>query len=198
MTHATLKTSSGNVTLITDGNPLAVEITYKGRFGGISDMPNGFIVTGGRGKVLIIRMVDQQFPEKLFSYSGEFQAKKVVLYEKKIKLTGKVEVITNRWQTLLADTNTWGSETSTWRSYNNNKRYIQDNDIYNTVRGTSNIITNNIRSASGNLATKDGEPYYGDAHYHSAGYFMTGAVYSEDSAKLYRKKGIRIKRRKNG
>ena len=119
--------------------------------------------------------------------------------KKKLKLTGKVEVITNRWQTLLADTNTWGSETSTWRSYSDNKTYIQDNDLPNLSRKHSNIMTNNIKVASGNLATKDGEPYYGDVHYHSDGYFMTGVSYSEDSARLYTKNGIRINnRRRNG
>ena len=199
MTHATLKTYNGNVTLTTDGNPLVVEITYKGSFGGISDLPNGFILTGGRGKILIIRMVDQEFPENLFSYSGSFLAKKVVLYEKKVKLTGKVEVITNRWQTLLAETNTWEAEGGTWQNYGDNRIAGKHNDLPKPPRTQiSNIMTNNIKSVSGNLITKDGEPYYGDVHYHSAGYFMTGGTHSEDSVRLYRKNRIRIKRRRNG
>ena len=199
MTHATLKIYGGSVYLETDGNPLVVEIRYKGVFKGESNLPNGFIMTGNKGKILIIRMVSQPFPEDLFSYSGGFNAKRVVLYENNLKLTGKIEVATNRWGTLLEDTNTWNSETTNWQNYADSRYYSQEIGPPRLNKKHSYIVTNNIKSVSGNLVTKDGEPYYGDVHYHSDGYFMTGVSYSEDSARLYTKNGIRINnRRRNG
>ena len=197
MTHATLTYYDGNVYLKTDGNPLAVEIDYKGLFNGESSLPNGFILTGNKGKILIIRMVDQQFPESLFSYLGEFSPKKVVLYQKDFKLTGKIDTPDYRWAYMSKSTNNWNLETSYWQSFRQTSTGNFDDNVP-IGKNKTNIITNNIKSVSGNLVTRDGKPYYGDVHYHSAGYFMTGGTHSEDSVRLYRKNGIRIKRRRNG
>ena len=197
MTHATLKYYDGNVYLETDGNPVAVEITYKGDFSGESNLPNGFLITGNKGKLLIVRITNQPFPESLFSYSGGFMVEKVVLYDATSRLTASIEQLPHTWRSMSKSTDTWALSTSVWQTYAGNS-YSGVNNFAVNKKG-ANIITKNIKSTSGNLVLKDGTAYDGDAHYNSAGYFMTGASYSEDSVRLYRKNGIRInKRRRNG
>tara|TARA_R100000808_G_scaffold24997_1_gene60305 strand:- start:1102 stop:1707 length:606 start_codon:yes stop_codon:yes gene_type:complete len=201
MTNATLKVYGGDVSLNVDGNPLAVEILYRGVFEGESKLPNGFLSTGNKGRIIIIRMTQQQFPESLFSYRGEFSPKRITVYKENFKLVGKIDVPSYKWQHQTKTTNTWNSESSNWQNYyeqNPNNLWQTDAEAIKRKAdgGFTEIITNNIKSVSGNLVTKDGEPYYGDVHFHSGGYFMTGATHSEESVRLYRKNRIRIRRRK--
>ena len=202
MTHATLKVYGGNVQLKTDGKPLAVEIEYKGSFEGYSNLPNGFILVGGKGKIIVLRMNSQDFPENIFSYLGTFYPKKVVLYEKEWRLTGNIERPRYEWK---YTTGKWEDQSSEWQSFfeNNEEQTAQmppfAREFKRHREKGSSIVTNNINSSSGRLATKDGESYYGPVHYYSSGYFMTGASYSEDSVRLYEKDKLRINnRRRNG
>jgi len=196
MTNATLEVYDGGVSLKVNGNPVVVEILYKGRFEGKSVLPNGFVFIGNKGRILILRTVDQQFPELLFTYKGEFSPIKSSLYEKDLRITAKINVPNYKWQYQSKSENTWNLETSTWQSYRNNFNQEVEPIQRKVDGGFADIVTNNIKSVSGNLVTKDGEPYYGDVHFHSGGYFMTGGVHNEDSVRLYRKNGIRITRRR--
>ena len=202
MTYATLKIYDGNVFLETDGNPSVVEITYKGKFDAKSNLPDGFIQMAGKERLLILRLSDKEFPENLFSYNGYFEAEKVVLYKDKTRLTGNIEVPDSRWNYLSKSTspeNFWNISNGFWQNYSDYRHYGGVEAIERKLNGRfTDIVTNSIKSVSGNLVTKDGEPYYGDVHYHSAGYFMTGGVHNEDSVRLYTKNRIRITRRRNG
>ena len=195
MTHATISYYDGNVYLESDGNPIAIEIYYKGKISGSSSMPSGFLIFAKNGKIIIIRLEDKPFPEFLFKYSGALKIKRAMVYGATERVAASISWVDHRWR-YMKD-HKWDLATSSWEKYSAEDVVLGSKVASNAIsKIKTKIITNNIKSTSGNLVLKNGTPYYGDVHFHSDGYFMTGSVLTKDSKRLYIKKGIRIKARR--
>ena len=188
MTSGTISYYDGNVYLESDGNPYAIDITYKGKIKGESKMPDGFLVQEKNNRILILRISDKQFPELLLSYNGNFKVLRADLYSETSRVTASLNANIH-YPNRMSDN--WNQLNSKWQEYGDSYFYGDP-----TTRKRTDIVTNNLKSTSGNLATKNGEEYYGDVHFHSEGYFMTGGVHTKDSVRLYHKNKKRIVKRK--
>ena len=184
MTKAKITYIDGKVHLECDGNPLAIKINYEGVIEAKSLLPNGFIIQEKNQTIIILRLVNTQFPEALFEYKGNFKIKRSDLYDRRNRITALSTTKTDQFYRIK---DTWNQLNSKWNEYSSHYRYLE------TYKRRTNIVTNNLKSTSGNLFLKDGATYTGDVHFHSGGTFMTGAEHSEDSQKLYRKKKRFIK-----
>tara|TARA_R100000664_G_C2757384_1_gene145601 strand:- start:2040 stop:2618 length:579 start_codon:yes stop_codon:yes gene_type:complete len=183
MTSATITYNDGAVYLECDGNPLVIKISYEGKISAESALPSGFIIQEKNNVMLIIRMVDVQFPEHLFNYVGSFKIKRADLYNKEMRITANFKTNTHYFYKIRDN---WEQMNSQWSEYYEGYEYGQ------SEKRRTDIVTNNLESKSGSLVLKDGTPYYGDVHFHSNGRFMTGAKHNKDSKLLYKKKKKRI------
>jgi hypothetical protein len=184
MTTATITYNDGKVYFECDGNPLAIMMQYEGRIDAKSLLPNGFIIQEKNNRIMILRLCSTQFPEVLFEYIGNFKIKRTDLYDNKNRITATSSTKTDQFYRIQDN---WSQLNSTWSEYG---------DYYGngqTSKIKTDIVTNNLKSTSGELFLKDGTAYYGDIHFHSNGTFMTGGEHNEDSQILYRKKKRIIK-----
>tara|TARA_Y100000590_G_C15738963_1_gene1019560 strand:- start:896 stop:1501 length:606 start_codon:yes stop_codon:yes gene_type:complete len=188
MTSGTISYYDGNIYLESDGNPYAVDITYKGKIKGESMLPDGFLIQEKNNRIFILRLSDKEFPNLLFSYNGNFKILKADLYSKTSRVTASLSANINEYNKI---TDSWSQLNSKWEEYGDSYYYGDS-----VTRKRTDIITNNLKSVSGNLVDKNGEEYYGDVHFHSEGYFMTGGVHTKDSVRLYHKNKKRIVKRK--
>ena len=184
MTRAKINYSDGQVFLESDGNPLVIIIHYQGVIEAISNLPDGFIIKESKRRIVILRLTDKPFPNKLFTYKGGFRIIRSDLYDKRNRVTALSTKKTDQYYRIKDN---WSQLNSTWTEYDETYSYEFTNKI------KTDIVTNNLKSTSGNLFLKDGTAYYGDVHFHSDGTFMTGGIHNEDSQKLYRKKKRFIK-----
>tara|TARA_Y100001963_G_C6747534_1_gene432405 strand:- start:24 stop:617 length:594 start_codon:yes stop_codon:yes gene_type:complete len=190
MTKAKITYFDGKVYLECDGNPLAIKISYEGIFNAKSLLPNGFIIQEKNQTIIILRLVNEEFPEALFEYSGRFRIKRADLYDRTNRITALSVEKTHRFYRVQ---DKWGELNSFWDEYSDDYSYYDSSVRFSSRKRNTDIVTNNLESKSGKLFLKDGTPYYGGVHLHSNGTFMTGGEHSEDSQKLYRKKKKFIK-----
>ena len=143
-----------------------------------------FIIKETKNRIMILRLSDQPFPEVLFEYEGRFKIIKSDLYNNRNRITALSTKKTDQYYRIK---DKYTELNSKWVEYGDTYTY---GDI---SKRKTDIVTNNLRTTSGNLFLKDGTAYYGDIHFHSDGTFMTGGVHNEDSQRLYRKKKKFIK-----
>ena len=184
MTTAKITYNDGQVRLECDGNPLAIMIHYEGIIQATSNLPQGFIIKETKNRIMILRLSYQPFPEVLFEYEGRFKIIRSDLYNNRNKITALSTKKTDQYYRIK---DKYTELNSKWVEYGDTYTY---GDI---SKRKTDIVTNNLRTTSGNLFLKDGTAYYGDVHFHSDGTFMTGGVHNEDSQRLYRKKKKFIK-----
>lgn len=184
MTKAKITYNDGQVRLECDGNPLVIMIHYEGIIQATSNLPQGFIVSENKKRIVILRLSDKQFPEVLFEYEGRFKIIRSDLYNNRNRITALSTKKTDQYYRIK---DKYTELNSKWVEYGDTYTY---GDI---SKRKTDIVTNNLRATSGNLFLKDGTAYYGDVHFHSDGTFMTGGVHNEDSQILYRKKKKFIK-----
>ena len=184
MTTAKITYNDGQVRLECDGNPLAIMIHYEGIIQATSNLPQGFIIKETKNRIMILRLSDQPFPEVLFEYEGSFKIIRSDLYNNRNRITALSTKKTDQYYRIK---DKYTELNSKWVEYGDTYTY---GDI---GKRKTDIVTNNLRTTSGNLFLKDGTAYYGDVHFHSDGTFMTGGVHNEDSQTLYRKKKKFIK-----
>ena len=183
MTTATISYNDGKVYLECDGNPVVITIDYEGVVEATSMLPNGFIIQEKNNRIIIIRLVADQFPELLFEYKGSFKIKKTDLYNNTIRITALSKTKTHQFYRIQDN---WNQLNSSWSEY-------YDDYYFGQIRTRkTNIVTKGLSSTSGGLALKDGTAYYGDVHLHSNGIFMTGGEHNEDSEMLYKKRRKRL------
>jgi len=184
MTTAKITYNDGQVRLESDGNPLAIMIHYEGIIQATSNLPQGFIIKESKKRIMILRLSEQPFPEVLFEYEGRFKIIRSDLYNNRNRITALSTKKTDQYYRIK---DKYTELNSKWTEYGDTYTY---GDI---GKRKTDIVTNNLRTTSGNLFLKDGTAYYGDVHFHSDGTFMTGGVHNEDSQILYRKKKKFIK-----
>ena len=184
MTTAKITYNDGQVRLECDGNPLAIMIHYEGIIQATSNLPQGFIIKETKNRIMILRLSDQPFPEVLFEYEGSFKIMRSDLYNNRNRITALSTKKTDQYYRIK---DKYTELNSKWVEYGDTYTY---GDI---SKRKTDIVTNNLRTTSGNLFLKDGTAYYGDVHFHSDGTFMTGGVHNEESQILYRKKKKFIK-----
>ena len=184
MTTAKITYNDGQVRLECDGNPLAIMIHYEGIIQATSNLPQGFIIKETKNRIMILRLSEQPFPEVLFEYEGRFKIIRSDLYNNRNRITALSTKKTDQYYRIK---DKYTELNSKWVEYGDTYTY---GDI---SKRKTDIVTNNLRTTSGNLFLKDGTAYYGDVHFHSDGTFMTGGVHNEDSQILYRKKKKFIK-----
>ena len=184
MTTAKITYNDGQVRLECDGNPLAIMIHYEGIIQATSNLPQGFIIKETKNRIMILRLSDQPFPEVLFEYEGSFKIIRSDLYNNRNRITALSTKKTDQYYRIK---DKYTELNSKWVEYGDTYTY---GDI---GKRKTDIVTNNLRTTSGNLFLKNGTAYYGDVHFHSDGTFMTGGVHNEDSQILYRKKKKFIK-----
>ena len=184
MTTAKITYNDGQVHLECDGNPLAIMIHYEGIIQATSNLPQGFIIKETKNRIMILRLSEQPFPEVLFEYEGRFKIIRSDLYNNRNRITALSTKKTDQYYRIK---DKYTELNSKWVEYGDTYTY---GDI---SKRKTDIVTNNLRTTSGNLFLKDGTAYYGDVHFHSDGTFMTGGVHNEDSQILYRKKKKFIK-----
>tara|TARA_B100002052_G_C15723737_1_gene525398 strand:- start:66 stop:641 length:576 start_codon:yes stop_codon:yes gene_type:complete len=184
MTTAKITYNDGQVRLECDGNPLAIMIQYEGIIQATSNLPQGFIIKETKNRIMILRLSEQPFPEVLFEYEGRFKIIRSDLYNNRNRITALSTKKTDQYYRIK---DKYTELNSKWVEYGDTYTY---GDI---SKRKTDIVTNNLRTTSGNLFLKDGTAYYGDVHFHSDGTFMTGGVHNEDSQILYRKKKKFIK-----
>ena len=184
MTTAKITYNDGQVRLECDGNPLAIMIHYEGIIQATSNLPQGFIIKETKNRIMILRLSEQPFPEVLFEYEGRFKIIRSDLYNNRNRITALSTKKTDQYYRIK---DKYTELNSKWVEYGDTYTY---GDI---SKRKTDIVTNNLRTTSGNLFLKDGTAYYGDVHFHSDGTFMTGGVHNEDSQRLYRKKKKFIK-----
>ena len=63
ITQAKISYYSGELYLKTNGNPLLVDISYKGKIVAESNMPDGCIVLEKSNRIIIMRFNSNQMPE---------------------------------------------------------------------------------------------------------------------------------------
>ena len=194
MINSTIKCYGGNVSLETSDEILAVEIFYKGKFQGNLTTPDGFLAFQKYGRIIIIKVINREFPESLFKYSGIFDIKRVLVYTATEKYPATIERIDHRFGKLTEVT--YSSLTTEWERLSEPHVYENKTPYISRATNKSNIITQGIKSVSGKLCLSDGTPYYGDVHLHSSVRFMTGKTYTKDSKRLYANQNLNIKRRK--
>ena len=78
ITQAKISYYSGELYLKTNGNPLLVDISYKGKIVAESNMPDGCIVLEKSNRIIIMRFNSNQMPEHIFTYRGNFKIKVVM------------------------------------------------------------------------------------------------------------------------
>lgn len=188
MTTAKITYNDGKVHLECDGEPLAITIEYDGIIEAKSLLPNGFIIQEKRNKIMILRLCKKKFPKILFEYVGRFRIKKTDLYDINNKITALSTKKTDQFYRIKDN---WEELNSNWGVYSD--LYYHKGDRTSALFSKTDIVTNNLKSTSGNLFLKDGTAYYGDVHLHSNGTFMTGGEHNEDSKILYKKKKRIIK-----
>ena len=184
MTTAKITYNDGQVRLECDGNPLAIMIHYEGIIQATSNLPQGFIIKETKNRIMILRLSEQLFPEVLFEYEGRFKIIRSDLYNNRNRITALSTKKTDQYYRIK---DKYTELNSKWIEYSDTYTYGH------ISKRKTDIVTNNLRTTSGNLFLKDGTAYYGDVHFHSDGTFMTGGVHNEDSQRLYRKKKKFIK-----
>ena len=177
MTTGQIDYRDGNVTLESDGNPFVVDIFYQGRIEAVSQLPSGFMIVEKKNRIFILRISDTQFPNLLFTYNGYFKIKQVSLYSETSKINADVSTLIHTPEKIEDN---YSQLNSKWGEYSDSYFYGEQAPSKKT-----DIVTNNLKTTSGNLTFRDGTKYYGDVHFHSEGYFMTGATHNEDSVRLY-------------
>ena len=177
MTTGKIDYRNGEVTYESDGNPFVIDIFYEGKIKALSNLGDKFLITEKKNRIFILRLANVEFPEKLFTYNGKFKINKVFMYEENLKVTAEVTSLIHHYDKLNANYTNLHNE---WNDYQDEYRYGED-----VFRKKTDIVTNNLKTVSGNLVLADGTQYIGDVHFHSEGYFMTGAEHNEDSVRLY-------------
>ena len=198
ITQAKIKYYDGSLYLEANGNPVLVDISYKGKISAESNMPDGFIVLEKRNRIIIIRFNQNQMPEHIFSYDGTFKIKTARVYDGSgASILSEIDKLSHKWGHMIKTNNTWSLSSSTWESHRENDSYINKNKRNRPMK-KSVIMNNNLSSSMGEFYLPDGSVYSGSINYDSRGFFKTGSSNTKDSVSLTPStKKINI-RRKNG
>ena len=204
ITQAKIKYYDGSLYLETNGNPVLVDISYKGKISAESNMPDGFIVLEKPNRIIIMRFNQNQMPEHILDYVGTFRIQNATVYDSLNSIVpAEIEALNHQWKNMSKDGNTWGDSTSVWESHyeyeivelSEDRRH--NPNLRKVMRKESVIINNNLHTDSmGKFYLPDGTPYEGDINYDSRGTFRTGVSKDSSSVPLnYNAKKIKIRRR---
>jgi len=72
-TNVEIKYANGNVFCNSNGEVAAFEITYKGSINAINKLGNGWTLTIGENKIIIVSIAQTPVSNVLFSYIGVFE-----------------------------------------------------------------------------------------------------------------------------
>ena len=192
ITQAKISYYDGDLCLRTNGNPILVDISYKGKIVAESNMPDGFIVLEKSNRIIIMRFNNNQMPEHIFSYIGDFKIKIAKVYGKSgAGVVSEIDTLSHKWANMAGANDSWGSLTSTWESYSENGKFsmkpIGSRRKLGRKRINSKksvIINNNLSSSMGKFYLPDGSIYNGNINYDSRGIFSTGSSKTKDSITL--------------
>ena len=184
ITQAKISYYSGELYLKTNGNPLLVDISYKGKIVAESNMPDGCIVLEKSNRIIIMRFNSNQMPEHIFTYRGNFKIKVAKVYDGSgASVISEIDTLNHKWKNMAKVRDTWVLSTSTWKSYRENG--LASGPLVGRPNAkTSIIINNNLSSGMGKFYLPDGSVYTGNINYDSRGIFSTGSSKTKDSITL--------------
>ncbi len=175
-----IKYQDGNVYLESDENPIAIDIKYKGNIMAESLLPQGFFMSGGGDRILIVRISNQETPKLLFKYFGSFQIIYAKVYGKDSSSISTLSTNLNDWVHMDGE---WSKSGSNWEEYSDGYAYFPKPEetnlstskldkVWNTIKKSGSIILSpNIGQLDG--VYLKGVKYDGNVKYDSRGIFMT-------------------------
>ena len=166
---------NGDVTVNFEDNPSVIEINFKGLIVVNSHLPQGFFISVGNSKLIIIRLSDAEMPELVFSYLGSFKIINAKMYSPRGVSKCSIDNNLHFWKNVH---NTFALSGANWSDYDDGYDYIPDNreflGAFNSARTSKKSIAINRNFGSNlNGFYLDGKKYNGDIAYDSRGIFMT-------------------------
>ena len=144
--NSSLDYSYGEVSLESEQNPILVEIKYRGVIEAESSLPPGFVMSEKNKTIYVIRFVNEDMPNKLFKYNGDFYILQVKCYTKNnisfSSITTKVDI----WENKNSIRDFWERHHLNWEDYD--KVHSHNEHIIGNKRsesGWSNRMVNNIK-----------------------------------------------------
>ena len=188
----------GGMYLNSPFNPVVVDISYEGRIEAESALPSGFLITERNIRIMILRLSNNEMPDEIFSYIGDFKITRARAYKSDgSSVYASVDKISHKYRDV---SDNWNQLNNNWVLYGSGDNFRTiENDNYTRVITSrkSKIITNNLHTDSiGNLYLSEGRVYKGDVNYDSSYGFYTGSSRKRESTPLKRLRKRIVSKRK--
>ena len=159
-------------------NIAAIQIEYKGRMQGESQLESDWIMALGKSKILCVSL-GTSIPELLLNYVGKIEIQGGKVIDRSLN-SYSINV-------LVEDIDFWERFNV---PFDKNTQYwdgLGSNHQFNKSIIHSSVVKNNLISNIDEFYFADGTPFNGEYHLHGDGQAMTGGVHAEDSEMIYRK-----------
>ena len=166
------------------------EIVFRGKMKAFSNLPNHWVMQNSKTKVIGLDMKQKDVVlDTIFSYSGQ-----IVISEVRVVDTE------NAYYALpitLVSEDGFATSSTKFDEHTTKVEDLGSKHNY-SIKGDTDVITNNLMSLSGEFYTQDGNPYSGPYHSHGNGHTMSGAKHDKDSVDIFKKdnKGVLVDFRK--
>jgi len=160
-------------------NCSAIELKFKGKFIGESQLSDDWYVGTGKTKIICISFSGNHDVSELFTFQGNF-----LIIGIKI-MTQELEEISCDYQKLDIDYfNRLGEKFDSAGSYFAD--YNSEHEAIKTIDDTD-IYKNNLFTKQDEFYYENGENYFGAYHQHSNGQAMSESSHTVDSVQIFRK-----------
>tara|TARA_R100000278_G_scaffold95367_1_gene72818 strand:- start:2109 stop:2768 length:660 start_codon:yes stop_codon:yes gene_type:complete len=174
----------GDGNVIFEGSARGFEIVYKGAIK-ITESPDNLFISGNKKKIVGVMMADEDIPNKLFSYEGNFRILlcNMIQNNEMVKTEVKLQGV-DFWQ---LDGQKWEDDGTKWGT--SNKTFLVG--AVQRFNKHDIVVNNNIRTQyDGQYNYSNGDPVLANTliHIHNDGKAMTGGTHNEDSVEIYASK----------
>lgn len=159
-------------------NPAAIEFHYTGKMYAESQLPDDWLLTSSRNKVICLSL-GSSVPELMLNYTGLIHIKSGSVIDRDLNKHYLLPIVEDidYWENMSVD---FDKNTQYWEGLGS------EHQIDSSVQYSS-IVKNNLISESDEFYFADGTAYQGAYHQHGDGQAMTGSEHTEESELIYRK-----------